>query len=238
MQRQMTSQTRPTLLKHLRGGTDPLAWDEFFQRYWPVIYAFARRRGCSEHTAEEVIQDVMLKIFRQRDLFQYDPTRGRFRDWLGTVVRNQVAERRRRPSERVRARGGDSTTESFHPKDEDAKADAARPEQLWETAFENGLLTVMLDVVRREVNPRDYLAFELLAIRELPGAQVARITGLSRNAAYKARRRVLKRLRELGGTYDDDGRLTGRIREALQTRPAAAVLRSLTGRIEKTMRSR
>ena len=83
----MSSTTRPTLLKRLGDGADPLAWDEFFDRYWRLIYAFARRRGCSDHTAEEVVQEVMLAVFQQQDVFSYDPARGRFRDWLGAVVR-------------------------------------------------------------------------------------------------------------------------------------------------------
>ena len=102
----MTTSTRATLLERLRDGADALAWDEFFARYWPTIYGFARHRGCSQHTAEEIVQDVMLKVFQQRDVYRYNPSRGRFRDWLHTVVRNQVAEHRRRPANRVRGVGG------------------------------------------------------------------------------------------------------------------------------------
>jgi len=104
----MTTSTRATLLERLRDGENAFAWDEFFACYWPTIYGFARHRGCSEHTAEEIVQDVMLKVFQQRDVYQYDPLRGRFRDWLGTVVRNQVAEHRRRPANRLRAAGGEA----------------------------------------------------------------------------------------------------------------------------------
>ncbi len=103
----MDSKTKITLLERLRDGTDPLAWQEFSDRYWRLIFAFAKRRGCSDHTAEEIVQDVMVEVFQNRDTFSYDPARGRFRDWLGTVVRNLVAKYRRQPAQRIRGQGGD-----------------------------------------------------------------------------------------------------------------------------------
>ena len=100
----MVTSTQATLLERIRDGADALAWDEFFGRYWPTIYGFARHRGCSEHTAEEIVQDVMLAVFQYRDVYRYDPARGRFRDWLGTVVRNKVAEYRRRQGQSAAGR--------------------------------------------------------------------------------------------------------------------------------------
>ncbi len=224
----MNSKTRVTLLGRLRDGADPLAWDEFFGRYWRLIYGFAQHRGCSDHTAEEIVQEVMLKVFDQRDVFQYDPERGRFRDWLGRLVRNHVAEYRRKPAQRIRAQG-DLT---------EPPSDAAGPDEAWEKAFEESLLMALLEVVRREANPRDYLAFELFTLQELSGAEVARITGLTRNAVYKARKRVLQRLKTLSGSYPSDGQLGNRVKQALRSQPGPVVERSLTTRIEMTARSR
>jgi RNA polymerase sigma factor (sigma-70 family) len=229
----MVSNTRATLLERLRDGVNALAWDEFFACYWPTIYGFARHRGCSEHTAEEIVQNVMLKIFQQRDVFQYDPDRGRFRDWLGTVVRNDVAEHRRRPANRVQGRGGESGDNRLVEAAEPQDAEAA-----WESAFENSLLLALLDAVRRETNARTYLAFELIGLQGMSGGEAARMTGLTRNAAYKAHKRVLERLAELGAPYRREGRLLRQIKEALDKRAPAAVQRSLTARIQKTMCSR
>jgi RNA polymerase sigma factor (sigma-70 family) len=229
----MSTTTRATLLERLRDGADALAWDEFFARYWPTIYGFARRRGCSQHTAEEIVQDVMLKVFQQRDVYQYDPSRGRFRDWLGTVVRNKIAEHRRRPANRVQGIGGDAKIGLLEP-----STDQPGPDAAWEAAFESSLLVALLDVVRRETNARTYLAFELVSLEGLSGSEAARTTGLSRNAVYKACKRVVERLAELGAPYRDDGRLTQRIKQAMEQRPSAAVERSLTVRIQKTMCSR
>ena len=229
----MDGKTRATLLERLRDGADQLSWEEFFECYWPLVYAYARRRGCSDHTAEEIVQEVMVKVFQTRDFYQYDPQRGRFRDWLGVLVRNQVAEYRRRPSERVRAPGGNSDRMTWEPEGHEPEPDAA-----WEAVFETALLAALLDAVRREVNPCTFLAFELSTLHDLPGGEVARISGLSRNAVYKARKRVFQRLQELGAPYRDDGQLHQRVREALQSRPEAAVERSLSTRIQKTIHAR
>jgi RNA polymerase sigma-70 factor (ECF subfamily) len=229
----MTSKTRPTLLEQLRGGSDALAWDEFFQRYWPMIYAYARRRGCSEHTAEEIVQEVMLKVFSKRDLFQYDPSRGRFRDWLGTVVRHQVAEYFRRPAQRIRPSAPSGNGHADEP-----SSPTPTPEQVWESAFENSLLLALLDAVRGETNPRDFVAFELSWLQGMKAADVAKVTGLTRNMVYKAQRKILKRLRQLVGRYADDGSLPSRIKGALDSQPSARVHRNMTTRIQATMRSR
>jgi RNA polymerase sigma factor (sigma-70 family) len=224
----MSTATRATLLERLRDGTDALVWDEFFARYWPTIYRVARRRGCSQHTAEEVVQDVMLQVFRQRDVYRYDPLRGRFRDWLHAVVQNKVAEHRRRPANRVQAVGGETVVMAQIA--DDAEEDAA-----WEAAFEQNLLVTLLDAVRRETSARTYLAFELVSLEGMSGSQAARIVGLSRNAVYKACKRVMERLVELGAPYRENGRLTAEIKQAMADRPPAQGTRSVTERIQRTM---
>lgn len=229
----MSNGTPTTLLKRLREGGDVLAWDEFFQRYWRLVFTFARRRGCSDHTAEEIVQDVMLTVFEKRDVYRYDPERGHFRDWLGTLVRNKVADHRRRPSGRIRGRGGDPDITVTEP-----EADDASPDDIWEAAFEESLLAVLLDVIRREMNPRTYQAFELFALCQVPAAKVAATTGLTPNAVYQARKNVFRRLAELGSTYRDAGQLDERVKQALRSRPSSAVEQSLTDRIAKTLRSR
>jgi len=227
----MSSQTQASLLDRLRDAADPMAWDEFFARYWRLIHRFARLRGCSEHTAEEIVQEAMVAVFRQRDVFRYDRERGRFRDWLLTIVRNLIARHRRQPAARLQVAADDA------PALAELEAGEAEPDAAWETAFEETLLATLLDTVRREVAPETYQAFELLVLHGLSGREVARVTGLSRNAAYLARKRVLSRLRELGADYRDHGRLDQRLREALPTMPAWFAERSVSERVEKTLTS-
>jgi RNA polymerase sigma-70 factor (ECF subfamily) len=223
----MHSQTPATLLERLREASDPLAWEEFYERYWRLIYATARRRGCSDHTAEEIVQEAMLAVFKGRGAFRYDPARGRFRAWLGTVVRNAVAARRRGPADRPQPVADDAPLAA-------AAAATAAPDAEWDRAFDLATLASLLDVVRHEVAPATFQAFELAVLRELPGADVARVTGLSRNAVYLARRRILARLKELGATIAPT-MLAANLREAEAEAPRPVVERAVTGQVEQSL---
>jgi len=229
----MNSKTRPSLLERIRDAADAPAWEDFWRHYGAVIFSFAKRRGCSDITAQDVVQDVMLEVFQDRDVFQYDPAKGRFHDWLGGVVRNVVCRRRRSPSERTRAVGGSSDQCLDEHPDRAAAADDE-----WRELFDDAVLAALLDIVRGEVSPATYQAFELTAIQEIPTAEVARITGLSRNAVYLARKRVLTRLRELGASYREHGQLVDRVKRALASRPPAEVERTMASTMQETFQRR
>lgn len=213
--------TRTSLLERLRNGDDPATWNEFFARYWPFVFSVARQRGCTEHTAEEIVQEVMLAIFERRAVFRHDPAKGRFRDWLGGVARNKAAAWRRASAERPYAndlgQGGFSEPET--------STDA--PDARWEAAYEQALLSFLLDKVRREVNPRTYQAFEAFTLGGCSGAETARLTGLSRNAVYQARKNIIRRLRELGVAIGRRGPPDELIQAAIDSRPSIASERSI-----------
>ena len=203
------SKTRTSLLERLYDGSDSIVWSEFFERYRPYIYSVARQRGCPACDADEIVQEVMLAIFEHKAVFRHDPERGRFRDWLGGVARKKAAAWRRAPARRTSSLGGSTGAES----EAAAETDAA-----WEAAFEQAMLAYLLELVRREISPKIYQAFEAVALGECSGAEVARLTGLTRNAVYQARKKVLRRLRELGARLEENGPPDESIREAIRFR--------------------
>ena len=68
---------------------------------------------------------------------------------------------------------------------------------LWERESSDALLCECLRVVRGEVSATTLRAFQRFALDELPADEVARELGVSRNAVFQAKRRVLAKLREL-----------------------------------------
>src|SRR5262245_13104707 len=76
------------------------AWAVFHDRYHGVILGWCLRRGLPSDGAEDLTQDVLLKLFGQLPQYSHDPARGQFRCWLKAVVNNILTDFWRRQQRR------------------------------------------------------------------------------------------------------------------------------------------
>src|SRR6266513_4022737 len=78
--------TRVTLLTQLRQDpSDQAGWDEFIERYGRHIYRWCRQWKLQDADAEDVTQNILVKLTQKLRAFAYDPSRS-FRGWLKTVA--------------------------------------------------------------------------------------------------------------------------------------------------------
>lgn len=70
------------------------ALEALYDRYHRLALAVAYRVVGSSESAEEIVQEAFLAVWRQAGTFQ--PERGRARDWLLSIVRHRAIDRVRR----------------------------------------------------------------------------------------------------------------------------------------------
>lgn len=89
-----------SLLSLVQGG-DEAAMAALFDRYSKVVYSVALRVLRDPASAEDVLQEIFMQIWRSPGGFL--ATRGSLGGWLAVVSRNRSIDalRRRRPSENV-----------------------------------------------------------------------------------------------------------------------------------------
>ena len=86
------SGTRITLLGRLRKNPgDQAAWNELVVHYGSKIQAWCLRWGLQEADAQDVTQDVLVKLAAKMRNFSYDPSQS-FRNWLKTVTRHALSD--------------------------------------------------------------------------------------------------------------------------------------------------
>ncbi|HWG45896.1 MAG TPA: sigma-70 family RNA polymerase sigma factor [Gemmataceae bacterium] len=184
--------TRATLLVRLRDPQDKAAWTEFVDLYAPLVYGYARKQGLQDADAADLTQEVLGAVAGAVDRLEYDPARGAFRNWLFTIVRRKLSNWRAAQSGRPRGSGD----ESIHQRMEQCPAPAER-EAEWDLEWEERVFAWACAQVRRDVTETTWQAFWRTAIDDQPGKQVADALGLTIAAVYRARSRVLARLKEL-----------------------------------------
>jgi RNA polymerase sigma-70 factor (ECF subfamily) len=185
------SGTRLTLLGRLRRDpTNEAAWAEFVDHYGGKIYEWCRQWHLQAADAEDVTQNVLLKLAQKMREFNYD-SQGSFRAWLKTVTQHAWTD-----FLRTRQRAGLGSGDS-HVEDILYNAEAREDlDKRLEQQFDRELLEEALLRVRLRVAPQTWEAFRLTALEGLTGAEAAKQIPMQVAQVFVARRRVQKMLRE------------------------------------------
>jgi len=182
--------TSITLMMRLRQApADLQAWDELVRRYQPMIRDWCLKWGSRPVDAEDIAQEVLLKLLAAMKTFQYDPGRS-FRAWLKTVTQNAWTDF-------VRSHRRESTEDPGRFRALlDSRAALDDLEARMEDAFDRELLDLAMRRVERRVKPANWRAFQLTAIEQRAGADAAQELGITVARVFIAKHRVQRMLEE------------------------------------------
>lgn len=191
-------ETRQSLLIRLRDPSDNPSWQEFYEMYWQVILRYCRKRGLSEADAQDVLQETMITLIRVLPTFCYNSERGRFRNFLLTIVHRKCARQYGRMKQRSALsldadlhKSGRALMDSLpaHPALEPGEAE----ERDWRHAICQRVLDGLVSDGRLE--DRSRAIFEAYALQGRPCAEVAEEFGIKQNAVYQIRNRVSRTIK-------------------------------------------
>jgi RNA polymerase sigma-70 factor (ECF subfamily) len=184
--------TSSTLLERLKGTRDPEAWQRFQRVYSVLMRRWGRDFGLQPGDAADAAQEISLHVFTNIHHFQHRHP-GAFRAWLRVIARNKIRHIRR-------ARKMDSLDDLGITDIADMGGGQGFPEEQW-----NCLLAKAKRAVRPEFVESTWKAFQGVYEERRSPADVANELGMSVNAVYIARSRVLGRLRhQLGRLLEDE----------------------------------
>ena len=184
--------TPPSLLVRIRNHHDDGAWDTFCDVYSPLLYDYCRKRGVQSSDAADVVQETLLRVAKGILKFEYDRTKGRFRDWLYTILQNEIRRMvgRRKPTLELTPLAGEGAEQG----------------RLWNDHFYESILVSALERIRPRFGTDTWEAFTRVWQKDVAACEVAKLMDRSIDFVYLSKSRVLKRLRlEIEELADEAG---------------------------------
>lgn len=198
--------TRASLLLRIRDPKDTTSWEAFWRRYKPVVTGFSRRLVPSDADAEDVTQEVFIKVFQAIGGFSYNPEKGRFKGWLFRIARNGVTDwlrkhRRRLAGQRALEDLGMESIEELAT----VETDAYWPvfEQEWVRLLEG-----VRAQVRRSM-PRQYQFYKLVVVDGRSVEEAARTMEVEPGYVSKAKHVVEAAIQDEMRKIENGGELQG-----------------------------
>jgi len=191
--------TSTAILEGLKEPGNSAVWSEFDNRYRPMIVRYARRFGLSDQDAQDAAQQTLIAFCDSYRQGKYDRDKGRLRIWLFGIARNQILNtRRKRKGREVQIPDASQATHFF-----DKIEDEDQLQQAWDEEWRQAVLRQCLEAVRKEFDGKTVEAFELFAWKGVPAQKVAEQLGMTANAVFLVKHRVMKRIRELLPTMEE-----------------------------------
>jgi RNA polymerase sigma-70 factor (ECF subfamily) len=182
------------LLLRIRNADDAGAWQEFLSIYSPIVRDYCLQRRLQISDVDDIVQEVMTTISMAIRQFDYDPTKGRFRSWLGTVaanrIRNHLEKQSNRRSQSIDSIAGYDGDSGVLPQPQLC----ADPDSAWVELFSERIYAAACQRIRPEVSELQWSCFEATWVRNENAADVAHALQLPVHQIYVNKSRVLKRL--------------------------------------------
>lgn len=191
------------LVEGLRRGDDPGVWREFYSTYGSVIVRYVRKLGLGPSDAEDVLQETMVVLMRKLPAFEYDPAKGKFRNFVLTIVHRKVLSHLRKRTRQAED-GFDDSAVAARDTSAVPGEGAAADELAWRASVAAEALVRLREDPALE--PRTLDVFFAYAVERRPVAEVAAQYNIDPNAIYQIKNRLLRRLRarleRFGGVED------------------------------------
>ena len=191
-------QTSMTLLQKIAvqvTGEREAAWVRFFDLYTPAIRRFVEWHD-STHDPDDIVQDIYIKLVDVVQTGKYDSSKGTFRSFLATMIRNHLISLYRKEASR-----GAGMHVNIDDMEILVQVDAALAiDAKWQLARHQSAIEHVLTKTAMTAQTRDI--YKAYVLEERPVEEVEAEYNVSKNYIYKIKSRIEKMAaiieRELG----------------------------------------
>ena len=191
--------TRISLIERLQSSGEA-AWDEVLATYAPMIQRWLYSHQIRPQDADDISQEVLLRLMHKIQEFEHNGNLGAFRSWLQHITLNVMRNFRRARSTRPILQ--DEAVADLLNQVEDPNSDASQEFQRQHNLF---LLHKLLEGLQGSFSADNLEMFRRYCINDEDPELIAKDFGVPKNTVYVAKFRVIRTLR--AGSKDIDSLL-------------------------------
>jgi RNA polymerase sigma-70 factor, ECF subfamily len=187
------SETRISLLNRLQQGPQVASWQQMVDLYTPLIRNWLCRYALQDQDVEDLVQEVLALVVRKLPDFQRKNQIGSFRRWLRNITVNCL--RRFWRAQRIQPQSIDYGFAQMLDQLEDSQSALSK---VWDRQHDEHITHGLLEKIRPRFEAKTWQAFQRVALEGISVDQVAEELGLTVNAVFIAKSRVIRLLRQEG----------------------------------------
>ncbi|HIQ20160.1 MAG TPA: RNA polymerase sigma factor [Planctomycetes bacterium] len=172
---------------------EPSAWNRFVQLFVPVLYHRCRKKGLQPSDAEDVVQEVLLRVAAKIDTFHRSKEGQTFRGWLWTITDRKIVDHFRSRGRSPPAVGG---TDAGRQMQQLAADDPTTTEAAFQPDSDCLLARRLLELIRADFSEATWQAFWRMTVEGEKASEIAADLGKSAQAVRQDKYRVLRRFRQ------------------------------------------
>ena len=193
--------TSITFLQRLQDSNDPESWDRLMSLYRPLLTTWLRKYDVQVSDSDDLIQEVLIAVVKDLPKFKHNGRTGAFRAWLRSIMVNRLRSFWKTRERQLRGQGGTDIQVRLAQLDDPT----SEMSQHWNQQHDLHVAQQLLRQVESDFTVQTWAAFTRVAIDGQRADAVAAELGISTNAVFIAKSRVLSRLRrEAAGLIDSN----------------------------------
>ena len=185
------NQTRLTLIQRAQDQSDEAAWSEFVEIYKNYIYVIIRKMGINDKDCEDILQQVLLKLWKTLPDFEYGKNKSKFRTWLGTITHSSTMDFFRRQASQDRRIEGATNAQMTHLNTINKPEIEEMAEREWRLYITN----LAMNNIEQFFSGKAIDVFKM-SIKGQSNQQISEDLGIKLETVYILKNRVKKRLTE------------------------------------------
>jgi RNA polymerase sigma-70 factor (ECF subfamily) len=191
--------TSASFLQRLQEQPNAGGWRRLVDLYTPLLRQWLGRYGLQPSDVDDLSQEVLAVVVRELPQFEHNQRAGAFRRWLRTILVHRLQAFWRARQARPLATGGSDLGAALEQL-QDPESGLSR---VWDREHDRHVMGRLLEQIEPAFAPATWQAFRRVVLDGKDEETVAGELGLSVNAVFIAKSRVLARLRrEAQGLID------------------------------------